>query len=233
MTQKNPPRSTHTHMQEPSTRQQPFAQSLGTRMVKAPGNKHCLGCSTAPGPLEWLQGHLGVQLWGMPHQSLGAGGTSGPCVGQGAAGTPEVPAEGQHHATPLLMMCTPKPRAPSCSHHPSGCRLLLLSLRGRIKPSGLFCSLLFRGSFQNTQLWATGQTRGTAPPPPEATSRARGQNLGCFRCSRPVSSGSCVLLGTGLVGFFPNAEGQQVLCSHPGGSKSTAHSQGSLPGEQH
>lgn len=31
--------------------------------------------------------------------------------------------------------------------------------------------------------------------PSEATSRARGQNLECHRCARPVSSVSCVLLG--------------------------------------
>lgn len=143
--------------------------------MKAVANKNQPGSSTAPGPLERLQGHLGVQLRGTPHESPGGQVVSvAPAQGRGAAGTPEVPAEGQHNTHPLLMVCTPKPRAPSRSHHAFDCRLLLLlSLRGRAKPSGLVCSLLFRGSSQNTQLWATAQTKPrrdrapSLPPPPK------------------------------------------------------------------
>lgn len=161
--------------------------------MKAVANKNQPGSSTAPGPLERLQGHLGVQLWGTPHQSPGGQVVLvAPVQGRGAAGTPEVPAEGQHNTHPLLMVCTPKPRAPSRSHHAFDCRslLLLLSLRGRAKPSGLVCSLLFRGSSQNTQLWARAQTkprRDCALPRP---CRSHQQSQGTESCVFQVHQAS-------------------------------------------
>lgn len=95
--------------------------------MKSSSRQELSGLLHSSGALAWLQGHLGVQLWGTAHQSPGqvapvASAQGRGCRHPGGTGT----------AQPLLRMCTPNPRAPL------DCRALLLSLRGTAKPSGLF-----------------------------------------------------------------------------------------------